>query len=200
VLMRGRVKALEAPAEEPITTAEAKSHLKVDTDDEDTYIGTLIIAAREYAEGVLGRTLVSTRKQIKLDAFPENNGPIEIPLPPTIEIQSFAYINASGGSTSLVEDTDFKLVDGGDNEPAKVVPCYGKSWPAARAEDDAVTIVFLAGWEDADDVPQSIKQAILLLVAHWFENRESVNIGNIVNEVPQGVDALLWRNRIVTFA
>ena len=46
------------PAAEPVTLAEAKSHLKLDTSDEDTLIASLITAARARAEWHTGRALV----------------------------------------------------------------------------------------------------------------------------------------------
>ena len=40
-----------------------------------------------------------------------------------------------------------------------------------------------------------VKQAILLLVGHWYANRESVVVGTISAEVPMGVPALLWTRK-----
>jgi uncharacterized phage protein (predicted DNA packaging) len=48
-------------------------------------------------------------------------------------------------------------------------------------------------------VPQKWKQAMLLLIGHWYEHRESVNAGGLT-EIPMGVDMLLWQDRNVVFA
>ncbi|MGQ2971832.1 head-tail connector protein [Brevundimonas mediterranea] len=45
------------------------------------------------------------------------------------------------------------------------------------------------GLAEDDEAPESVKTAALLLMAHWFENREAVNIGNITTMVPLGA---LW--------
>jgi uncharacterized phiE125 gp8 family phage protein len=57
---------------------------------------------------------------------------------------------------------------------------------------------FTAGYGDtASDVPQTIRQAILLAVGHWYENREAtVAVGN-VRELPLGIEALLWPYRVL---
>ena len=47
------------PAVEPVTVAEAKAHLRVDISDDDTYIGTLITAAREWCEEYLDRSALN---------------------------------------------------------------------------------------------------------------------------------------------
>ncbi|MDR1943975.1 MAG: head-tail connector protein [Synergistaceae bacterium] len=54
--------------------------------------------------------------------------------------------------------------------------------------------------EEAPAVKQTWKQAMFLLIGHWYEHRESVNMGNITTEIPMGVDMLLWQDRNVTFA
>jgi uncharacterized phiE125 gp8 family phage protein len=74
-----------------------------------------------------------------------------------------------------------------------VTPAYDKVWPSARSVRDAVQIRFIAGYGDAaSDVPQAIKQAILLLVGHWFENREAVLVHSFKPTViPIAVDSLL---------
>ncbi|WP_299176960.1 head-tail connector protein [uncultured Brevundimonas sp.] len=43
--------------------------------------------------------------------------------------------------------------------------------------------------------PASVKTAALLLIAHWFDNREAVNIGNITTEIPLGTVWLASRYR-----
>lgn len=57
--------------------------------------------------------------------------------------------------------------------------------PIVEGEAQPREILFTAG----------IWQAMLLLIGHWYGNREGVNIGNITSEVPLGVDALLLRHR-----
>ncbi len=63
-------KLLTPPAAEPIDLASAKAHLRVYTDDDDAYISTLIPAAREYCETVMGRSVMTQTWQLNRDSFP----------------------------------------------------------------------------------------------------------------------------------
>lgn len=45
------------------------------------------------------------------------------------------------------------------------------------------------------EIPEVVKSAILMMVGHWFENREAINVGNIVTEIPYGVESMLWPYR-----
>ncbi|MGB9845891.1 MAG: head-tail connector protein [Desulfotomaculales bacterium] len=70
------------------------------------------------------------------------------------------------------------------------------------ASGDLLSLVEAAGSQsavgyEANDVPERIKQAILLLVGHWYDNREIAAAGRLVNEVPFTVNALLWQERVV---
>ena len=105
--------------QEPVTLEEAKKHLRVEIEDDDSYIGTLISVAREYAEKYQNR-LIAERTY----------GPDEVPSELAVE-------------------------------------------PAGAVE----------------------KQAMLLLIGHWYEHREAVNIGNITSEIPITAEALLSFNR-----
>lgn len=189
-------KVTTPPATEPVTLAEARAHLKVDGNEEDPYIESLIAAARESCEVFQGRAYVEQTITLKLDEFP-CNGRIEIPRPPLISIESLTYVDGLGDPQELDEDEDFYVDDSSENCPTVLLPAYGKSWPSIRSEPGAITIVYKAGY-GAGAVPKSTKQAILFLVGHWFENREAVNVGNLVTELPIGVDRLLLHHKVYT--
>jgi uncharacterized phiE125 gp8 family phage protein len=58
----------------------------------------------------------------------------------------------------------------------------------------------VAGYgDDAEDVPQAIRQAMMLMIGHWYENREdTLGVGNI-QRIPQGSEYLLWPYRVLKF-
>ena len=58
------------PAEEPVSLADAKLHLRVDFTDDDALITSLIAAARQAAETLTGRQIVTARWKLVLDSFP----------------------------------------------------------------------------------------------------------------------------------
>ena len=173
-----------SPTAEPLALEEAKLHLRVESAEDDTLIGTLIAAAREAAETFLGRMIPERQFEILLDRYPET--PYRFPLLPVKSVASIVCVLEDGSEVRLTEGT-FRLAA----DDRLVVD----AWPDGAARGyDAVTITITAGTET---VPARWKQAMLLLIGHWYEHRESVNVGNIVNEVPQGFEMLLWPDRVV---
>lgn len=187
-----------APTSEPVTTAEAKTHLRITTSDDDTYIGTLIAVARKHVETITGRALINQTWDYFLDNFPPGDK-IVIPLPRLSSVTSVKYTDKDNVQTTLAAS---KYIVDTNNEPGQIVLAYGESWPTFTQKPiNAVEIRFVAGYgSGAANVPEGIKQAMLLLIAHWYENREPINIGNIVTEIPETANALLWPYRVVQFA
>lgn len=155
---------LTPPASEPVTLAEAKAHLKIDTSDEDGLVSTLITAARARAEWHTGRAFVTQRWCLRLDAWPHNNV-VEIPLPPLVSVEEIAVTDASGIRTVL--GTTAYRVDTA-SEPGRVI--FAHRPPSLRARD-GVEITFTAGYGDASAVPVPVKEAILEIVADLHAHR-----------------------------
>jgi uncharacterized phiE125 gp8 family phage protein len=123
-----------------------------------------------------------------------------VPRAPVQKIVSLKYYDSAGVERTW--DPVNYIIDT-DSEPARITPGWGQFWPPWQLRENAVTITFKAGYgekvgdDDPTDeasvaaVPQTIKQAILLLVGHWYENREAVVIGPAPTSIPMAVDALL---------
>lgn len=174
------------PASLPVTVAEAKAHLRVDHNDEDEKIEALISAATSYLDGrsgVLHRCIVAQTWELTLDEFPTEE--IEIPLGPVQSVTAVTYVDLSG-ATQTVSLTDY-YVDV-TSPTAWIVPQI--EWPNTMQAANAVAVSFVAG-TSVSSVPAAIKHAILLLVGHWFDNRNAVNVGNISSSLPFTVDALI---------
>ena len=216
------------PASEPVTLAEAKAHLSIDSSNTawDSVITDFIKAAREQAEIFTNRCLLPQTLTMILDYFPFSAGndsqyfgrdrapsdarsferlviqlggagPIEIPRAPLISVDSITYTDTTGATQTLA--TSEYVVDAqGDDEPVRILPAYGKTWPATRIYPNAVTIQFQAGYANAAAVPSSIKSAIKQIVGTWQENRESVVTDTRVAalELPEVGKALLWPYRL----
>lgn len=185
------VKLITAPATEPVSLAEAKTHLRVTSSDDDTLITALIAAARDAVEHELQRSLITQTWEKALDMFPDA---IELPHPPVQSITSLKYLDVDGVEQTL-SSASYTLDTASDSAPAWLTPAYGYGWPDTYEEVNAVKVRYVAGWADATAVPQPIKQWMLLNIGHWYENRESVNIGNITSTLPF-VNSLLDRYRI----
>lgn len=156
------------PAAEPVTLAEALSHLRVDADGgaNDAYILTLIKAAREACESRTERTLVNTPLVLKLDAFADA---IELLRPPIISVSAVKYLD-SVGDLQTIDPVDYEVDTA--SEPGWLVPAPGLVWPVAAIRINAVTVEYTAGYgATAADVPAKLKQWILLAVQHMYDER-----------------------------
>ena len=185
-------KVITAVSTEPVSLTEAKAQVRVTGTSEDTLITNLIKAAREYCENVTGRALASQTLELLLDRFPP--GGFELPMPPLQSVTSIKYTN-SDGDESTVSAEDY-IVDA-DRQIGRVILGYGKSWPSFTPyPSNPIRVRYVAGYTSA---PQSIKQAMLLLIAHWFANRESVMVGTVTKEIEFAVTALLSQYRVRWF-
>lgn len=164
------------PATEPVSTAEAKAHMRVVHSSDDTLIAALIVAARKQAENILGRSLLPQTWQKTFDEFPDS---IELPYPPIQSVTTVDYVEPDGSPVTLTAAS--YAVDIA-SEPGWIVPAYGYDWPDTREQINAVTVTYVAGYANVGAVPQAIKQWILLMVGHYYENREATVPG--VNMTP----------------
>ncbi len=193
--MWDRIRAVAAAAGDPITLAEAKAHLRVDEADEDDLVTRLIGAAVAKVEGPRGLGLAIMERQwaLSLHTFPRS---IVLPLGPVKAVNTITYVDPAGAQQTL-DPADYHADLKG--EPAEIEPAFGKSWPATRNQRGAVTVTFTAGYSDAATVPDDLKTALLMTVAHLFENRETVHLGSGVTEIPDTAKAILERYRAGRF-
>lgn len=176
------------PDTEPVTLAEAKAHLKVDTTDDDALIGTLISAARSKAEWNTGRAFITQGWTSAADCWPES-GVFELPFPP---LQSVASVTAYAlDGTATVLDPATYQVDT-VSSPARLALNANASPPVNLRALNAVEIAFTAGYGNAEsDVPALIREAILEIVADMYINRGDVG------EIPLTATALLAPYRVI---
>lgn len=199
------------PAQEPVSLAEAKLHLRVDFPDDDSLIVAIIAAARQHAEMLTRRQLVTARWKLVLDRFP-GAGWSEVPtgepfflpgnaiLLPKSPLQAVLAIDYLDGGNVLqtLPETDY-VVDAAC-EPARITPVAGAIWPGTLAQIAAVSVLFDAGYGDASAVPEGIKAWIKLRVGSLYEHREDfalITRGRI--EALPFVDGLLDPYRVISF-
>lgn len=188
------LKICTQPAMETISLTDAKQHLRVDGDDDDVLILSYIKAARIYCEGYQNRAYCTQTWELWLDSFPRTNI-LEIPLPPLQSITSIKYFDTANEEATFPAASYFVDIK---SSPGRVCLNSGYSWPSvALRAINGVCVTFEAGYGGTEAVPQSVKQAMLLLIGHWYENRETVNVVNITKELEFTVGALLWMDRIL---
>ena len=173
---------------EPLTLAEAKEHLRIvsTSTGDDTDITRMIRVATRQVEHLSGLQLMPATFRLRLDAFPTDV--LDVPLPPLRGITSIGYVDPDG-TTQQMSSTNYEVDT--DSMPGRVRPIYGQVWPSIRAQMNAVTIVYTNGYAASTDVPDAARHAIRFLVSQFYEMREPVNVGNIVNEVPMTVKHLV---------
>ena len=177
------------PPSQIVTVDEVKEQSRVDTNAEDTLISRYISAAVDMVEGPhgIGVLLGSQEWEYFLDRFEHV---IRIPLFPVQSVDEVRYVDEGGTEQTLA--TDQYRVDTVSN-PARITTEYNVSWPVTRSRElNAVTVKFTGGY---DSVPESLRQAVILLVAHWYDFRNPV-VDSSVNEVPMAVESILARYRV----
>lgn len=178
-----------APTQDPVTVYEAKNNSRITWPDEDSLIEALIEAATAHLDGrdgILARALMTQVWDYTLPCFPSDDH-ILLPLAP-VQTAGLAitYKDVNGGEQTFAAQ-NYVLSGDRDWRP-KIHLAAGASWPGTQNVADAVKVRATYGYTL---VPIQIRQAIILLTAHWYENREPVNIGNITTELPLSVRALL---------
>ncbi|WP_445490203.1 head-tail connector protein [Rhodopseudomonas sp. RCAM05734] len=164
-----RLVPVTPPANEPLSAEDVRARLNIGTEISDDVLDAFVSSARQVLDGVdgyLGRALVTQTWKLLLPCFPHHwhcdGAVIMIPLPPLQDINSISYVDNTGASV-IIDPADYRIVQG---PRPYVVPVYGKSWPPARWQSDAVEIEFVAGYGDeGTDVPEPIRCAIALSVS-----------------------------------
>lgn len=193
------------PTTEPVTLDDAKVAARVDLTytDEDSFITSLIVSARRVCETILKTAFIYRTILYRADNYPAgggyfnratramgpgmgwlptNNFPVHIPTSPLASIVSIQYLD----STGVLQTLDPSLYVVGDGTPARIIPAYGKIWPTTLNMIDAVRITYVAGLgPDATTTPENVKTAIKMLVALYYQNRETIG------SIPEGIKRML---------
>ncbi len=178
--------------ERVVSVGDMKTHLHIDStvEAEDESLGAMIDAATAWCESFQHRKYLTQTVVERFDAFPVRLRPVWSPL---IAVTSIAYTDTAGVSQTL--SSALYTVDT-TTVPGRIVPAYGQRWPATQGHIDAVTLTYTAGYGEASAVPDRVKQAIKLLVGHWYANREDSQT-DPMHQIPIGVESLLWQERLI---
>jgi uncharacterized phiE125 gp8 family phage protein len=187
------ITVITGPVSEPVSLAEAKAQCRVDVTEDDALITGLIVTAREEVERRIWHAIISQTLELVLDEWPWCRS-VELPRPPLMSVTSIKYKIADGTETTWGSSN---YIVAAAHVPGRVVLANGASWPSATLyPTEAIRIRYVAGYANAAAVPQSLKQAMLLLIAHWYEMREAaIATGAMPKDVPYGVQVLLTSYR-----
>jgi uncharacterized phiE125 gp8 family phage protein len=176
-LKRGLKRTADSTSE-PIEVWEAKQHLRVRHSDDDTYISSLITAARNMAESYTNRSFFTQTWVMALAYFP--NECIELKRGVTASITTLKYYDTANSLTTW-DAANYRL----DNSDEIAIIQPDVSWPTGVYDrSDAVEITYVTGWATTAEIPEGIKSAVKFIVGHLYENRQDVIVGSQVNQVP----------------
>lgn len=204
------------PAIEPLTLAQAKAHLRLDGDDEDDFVQTLIDVATQIfdgtgraRDGILGCAMITQTWLLETRQWVV---PFRRYFP---RLASDYRIWIEHGPVQSVDGiqvyTNDVLVDwpaqnwrvGHEDTRAFVTLAPGGSWPTYDFREDAFQLTFTTGYGDnATDVPAPLRVAMLLMIGHLYENRQSVIVSAsraMALEVPRTVDTLIAPYKVQEF-
>lgn len=181
----GIYKILTDPASEPITTADMKTHLRVSHSDDDTYIDSLIVAARVYIEAQYD---IAINTQTIVEYFDDWMGTdgdsLVLTVGPVASITSVKYYDTDNAEQTL----------NASNYSADLVSRYARikintnaSAPAVYERPSAIFVEYVAG---TDATPSNIAHAMKLIVGDWYRDRERTP-GNVKARLLDTVQTLL---------
>jgi uncharacterized phiE125 gp8 family phage protein len=164
-----------APTTGLLDLQEVKDHLRVDHAEDDALIQGMIDAVHRHYEGpggTLGRTFLTQTWTGRLDVWPCYGKAIEIPLPPLVTIDEVRYVDPDG-ATQVLGSSNYQVQRVGD-QPARLWPAFGVSWPSIRCQPDAIDIDFTAGYGGPEKLPENARAAFLMMIADLYDNRGKV--------------------------
>ena len=175
-------RVMAPPTDEPIDLKMVRDiHLRGIPDDssENDYLRQLIRAAREYCENYTGLSLGPQT----LEALPDRlEKTMTLPRPPIRRIVSVT-VTRKDESVETVPASAYRL------DAGRSLLCFSDLPENVKTP----IITYEAG---TLELPATVQQAILLLIGHWYDNREAVVVGSVTSvEVGMAVKNLLNQNK-----
>lgn len=189
----GDLSVVTGPVLAPLSTAEAKAQTRVDVDADDTLIDGYVDAARQLFEELADKCLLTTTFCLTLDRWPSSPW-LPLPRPPLVSVSSVVYYDEDNNSATWSSD-NYSVIT--KPTPGGILRKSSKDWPSVTLRERAgIEITFVAGYATAAAVPQKYKQALALLVGHWYESREdAITTGAVPKSIPMGFDSILLASR-----
>ncbi len=186
------IKIINPPIVEPITLDEAKQHLRVDGNDDDILIMSLIKQAREYCENYQNRKYITQTLELVLDSFPQGNAIVFNNCSPVQKVESIKYYDVNRQEYLFDESNYIFDLDGFVN---RVVLNRGKHWPTVELQSvNAVRVRLIAGYGDSGDkVPEAIKWAMILQMKLLYDDYRPEE----KTKLEEARNALLSMNRVI---
>lgn len=164
--------------EEPVTLEQVKRQCRIEHTDLDQHLTDWITTARRYVEQITNRTMLEQTRRVKLDRFPADGCEIKLLYPPIKSVTSITYIDTAGATQTW---SSSEYIASLTSVPGRITPAYGYTWPLTQDRIDAVTVNYTTGYASIAAVPMELKQAMLLLVDHYYHNGPASDLGKYVD-------------------
>jgi uncharacterized phiE125 gp8 family phage protein len=174
-----------------LATLKRQCRIADGVDDEDALLDVYAGAAERWVESYTGRALRTQTWQASVEAFPRR-----LWLPRAAPLQAVSFVKYYDTSNVLQTLSASVYTVPAFGEPAWLELAYGQVWPSVYDRADAVRVEYDCGWADAAAVPPSLVQAVLLLVGHYYENRENSISGTITGSIEMAAEALCAPHRV----
>lgn len=176
------------PAIEPVSLNDTKSFLRIDAADDDILVASLITAARIYIETTIGKILITEQWSYFKDCWPQS-GILHLPLSPLKSVDEIR-LHQENETFEIISTEDY-ATDLVSNQP-RIKFLKQTNHQTKTSAFNQIEVRFTAGFGDTEEaVPNDLRQALLMLVSHWYEQREPIGLGGTFNEIPTTVSALI---------
>ena len=171
------IRVIKPPAAEPVTVAELKEYLHIDCDSEDSLLSRLISAARKTAEEYQHKAYMTQTLEVATIWEKETE------LPRSEFFKELVSLKDSEGNAvtgyTIKPDLNYKLV-------------------FEKAGKGQLVATYITGVDNAKQVDEMVRLAIMQMACHWYENRLPVTDGKTVAEMPFSARCLLAPGEVVT--
>ena len=187
-----RFELITPPDVLPISVGFAKKHMRVEHSDDDALIARLINVAVNFVDvsGALGKAMIT---QTWGEWLAPNPSIVYLSLGPVQSVSAIKYYDTDNALQTATL-SNFHVL--GTSGRTLVSPKTGYSWPTTFQRDDAIKIEYMIGYGNAPtDIPETVRHALLMLVAHYYENRENELVGVTSKALPFGFNDLIGIER-----
>lgn len=184
----------ETTGTDVLSLADAKSFLRVDSNDEDSLITSLIDVACHAVQMYTGHIFPYIEN---LDVRLESLRDVQLPIAPIIKVGPVSYFDQGNNQVTLDSDAYW-------SEPISTrsnrLRFKGALPSVYLYRSHPVQCVVECGYEETEGIPPMMIHAVRLLVSQYYDQRENFIVGTIVSkELPNGIKALLSPFRNVYF-
>lgn len=168
---------------EAISLGEARKQCRIDDIDSDDVLRIYIESARNYVENWMNNALVEATYAFYFDC---SQASYEI-YRPIVSITSFEYkiVTNTGVYGGSLTGGDYHL-----DSKQGLITLNDSVMTDLYPQSNAIKITAVAGQPNIGLIKGDIKLAMLLMIGHWYENRENSSVVQL-NEIPLGAKDLL---------